>query len=529
MNDTKASKLVSENLTAIYGYVYSRLYDRDKVEDVVCEIVCEIIDSAKNLKNEEAFWGFAWRIAENTFRRFLRREELIRRIEQQEQTDEDSRLGVYNVVEQDYIENEEKDERLYLLRRELSLLGRIHREVCVAYYIDNKSCSQIAQEQNISVEMVKQHLFKTRKLLKEGIGMTRTLGEKSYNPGTFRLDFWGDQNKYGNLCKRKMPGAIVLTAYPEPVTAEEISTELGVSMPYLEEEIETLEDAGILVKTGNKYRTNLVIITDEYEKEFVKRTEHIYKKLALRIFEEVKEMLPRIRELEFHGREYDDNRLLAGILNIAMVRAYIRTKEKSPIGAPRKLQLGGNGWIFGYDNDYSNHHYHGIAMENWNKAQTAWFSAENYRAVEACQRYEHTYFWDRVEAMCSAILEEEADRENQTLPDLIEAGFIRCEDGRLSANFPVFSKETFSQLRDMLKPVTEAVSDCMIEISDEAEKLLKTCVPAAVKDQCGDIAKIHHRLDVMAFLLEALIEEGKITVPEEKTPLCVWGVKVCKE
>lgn len=524
MDDTRASELLSQNLTAIYGYAFSKLYDKSKAEDVACEIVCEIIGSAKNLKNEEAFWGFAWRIAENTFRRFLRREELIRRIEQQEQTDSDDMSGGYNVIEQDYIEKEEKDERLYLLRRELSLLGRIHREVCVAYYIDNRSCAQIAREQNISVEMVKQHLFKTRRLLKEGIGMTRALGEKSYNPGTFRLDFWGDQNRYGNLCKRKMPGAIVLTAYPAPVTAEEISTELGVSMPYLEEEIEALEDAGLLVKTGNKYRTNLVIITEEYEKEFVKRTEHIYKELAPGIFEKIKEMLPRIRELEFHGREYDDNRLLAGVLNIAMVRAYISTKKKSPIGAPRRLPLGGNGWIYGYDNDFSCCHFHGITMETWNKAQTAWFSAENYRAVEACQLYEHTYFRDRAEAMCSAVLEEAADRENQTLPDLIEAGFIRCEDGRLSANFPVFGKETFSQLCDMLKPVSEAVADCMIEISDEAERLLKTCVPEAVKDQCGDIAKIHHRLDVMAFLMEALIADGLITVPEEKTPLCVWGV-----
>ena len=27
------------------------------------EIVCEILASVKNLEKEEAFWGFAWRIA----------------------------------------------------------------------------------------------------------------------------------------------------------------------------------------------------------------------------------------------------------------------------------------------------------------------------------------------------------------------------------------------------------------------------------------------------------------------------------
>ncbi len=267
MTDKRASELLTENLTAIYGYAFSKLYNKDKVDDLASEIVYEIIVSARNLQNEEAFWGFAWKIAENTFRRFIRKSELA--AQTVELTEEN--IGVHDLSpEQEYIQKETDSEEIYLLRRELSLLKKTHREVCVAYYVDNKSCSQIAKEQNISVEMVKYHLFKTRKLLKEGIGMTRTFGEKSYNPGTFRLDFWGDINKYDGLFKRKLPGSIVLAAYYEPMTAEALSMELGVSMPYLEEEIEILEAAGVLKKTGDKYQTNIVILTDAYEKEFVK-------------------------------------------------------------------------------------------------------------------------------------------------------------------------------------------------------------------------------------------------------------------
>ena len=65
----------------------------------------------------------------------------------------------------------------------------------------------------------------------------------------------------------------------------------------------------------------------------------------------------------------------------------------------------------------------------------------------------------------------------------------------------------------------------MIDISDKAEKILAEHAPVALKDQCGDIAKIHHRLDVAAFLMEELIKENKLIVPNEKTPLCIWGVK----
>lgn len=63
MTKERASELITENLTAIYGFAFGRLYDKDKVEDLASEIVCEILASVKNLEKEEAFWGFAWRIA----------------------------------------------------------------------------------------------------------------------------------------------------------------------------------------------------------------------------------------------------------------------------------------------------------------------------------------------------------------------------------------------------------------------------------------------------------------------------------
>ena len=46
------------------------------------------------------------------------------------------------------------------------------------------------------------------------------------------------------------------------MTAEELfSVELGVSMPYLEDELEILTSAGLLTRNGSRYQTNLVILT----------------------------------------------------------------------------------------------------------------------------------------------------------------------------------------------------------------------------------------------------------------------------
>ena len=236
-------------------------------------------------------------------------------------------------------------------------------------------------------------------------------------------------------------------------------------------------------------------------------------------------LLPKIRELDFRGNDYDDNRLMFGLLNLIFFNGFLQTKRIDPLGSPNKLALGGSGWIFGYDNDYVNHHFNGVAGEAWNKNGTANFSAENYTVIEKAQIYDHYDFVNKVEAMCDAILEKEANKENPALPWLIENKFIICENNKLSANFPVFEKEIFEKVKIILSDIIEEVALCMIDISKKAETMLAEHAPASLKEQCGDIAKIHHRLDVAAFLMEELIKEHKLIVPNEKMPLCVWGVK----
>ena len=174
-----AGNLIEENLHTIFAWSMSRLYDKSEAEDLTNDIVFAVLKSIGRLENDEAFFGFMWRIAENVFRARLRKKH-------PEAIEFDSNnCGVYWETPEDKVI---ESEQLMLLRRELSLLSKQYREATVKYYIYGKTCSEISIELDISIEMVKYYLFKTRKILKEGIGMTRELGEKSYNPAIFRLD-----------------------------------------------------------------------------------------------------------------------------------------------------------------------------------------------------------------------------------------------------------------------------------------------------------------------------------------------------
>lgn len=124
MDRKTVEKLIKENLHTVFAWSISKLYDKNDAEDLAQDIICDVLKSAHRLENDEAFFGFMWKIAENT---------LCAR----------------------------------LLRRELSLLSSQYREATVRYYIYGKSCSEISDELNISIEMVKYYLFKTRKILEE--------------------------------------------------------------------------------------------------------------------------------------------------------------------------------------------------------------------------------------------------------------------------------------------------------------------------------------------------------------------------
>lgn len=93
---------------------------------------------------------------------------------------------------------------------------------------------------------------------------------------------------------------------------------------------------------------------------------------------------------------------------------------------------------------------------------------------------------------------------------LLENKFITSDGKHLKANFPVFDTDSYNRVCEIINNIAEIVADCMITISNQAADILSKHVPKSVKDQCGVIAKIHHRLAVAAILMESLIENNRL-------------------
>ena len=200
-------KIVEVSKT-IFSYCMAKTRNREEAEDLSQDILYELIRSAENIRDDSAFYGFMWSLAGKVYKHWCRK----RAGKQVDEIPDDLPAETEEVHE---------NSDIYLLRRELTLLAEKYRRATILYYIDRKSCSDIAHHLDISESMVKYLLFKARKILKEGMNMERKLGTLSYNPKTYIPMYNGSgPNKFWSFMQSKAKQNIADACYNDSLTAE---------------------------------------------------------------------------------------------------------------------------------------------------------------------------------------------------------------------------------------------------------------------------------------------------------------------
>ena len=69
MEQIKAYEKLQECLKDIFAFSISRVYNKQDAEDLTNDIIIEILSSVNRLENDTAFYGYMWKIADNTFKR----------------------------------------------------------------------------------------------------------------------------------------------------------------------------------------------------------------------------------------------------------------------------------------------------------------------------------------------------------------------------------------------------------------------------------------------------------------------------
>ena len=151
------------------------------------------------------------------------------------------------------------------VRREVSYLAKLQREVIVKHYLEGKKVQDIARELRIPKGTVLSRLSSGRDQMRKGFESMEQYEKQSYVPEHLEVGCSGNpgfnEEPWSLVNDDLMKQNILIVAYEQPVTAVEIAKALGIPTPYVENAVEDLIKCELMTKNGNKVVTDFLIST----------------------------------------------------------------------------------------------------------------------------------------------------------------------------------------------------------------------------------------------------------------------------
>ena len=282
--DRLIKEFTEDYMEKLFYFCLKKTGNNVEAEDLTQDIALQIITALHKGTVPASFSAWVWQIARNRYSVWAK--EKHDRNESQAGCD----IGDYEIEDEDgnILDEMVRTEQMALLRRELAFIKSDCRNIVVAYYIENKNVREIALSLSLPVNTVKSRLLRARQILKEGMDMAREFGKRSYNPEEITFVQNGRDGKKGqpwSIITHLLYKNIFLETHENPQTAEELALELGIALPYMEDELEFLTREQLLTKSENKYQTSFKIISKEEQRKKHENNKKIQKALTQKICE----------------------------------------------------------------------------------------------------------------------------------------------------------------------------------------------------------------------------------------------------
>lgn len=284
-------------LDKIYRFSYHRCNTSFEAEDLCSDIILAVISAIRKQDHIDNFYAFVWTIARRVYADYCQKRNVESRVFSIENSDL-TLASKENEIEE-FLDEADEREQISRIFKEIAFLSKAYREVMVMFYIDERKVKDIAAELNISETTVKQRLFSARNSVRKEV---ETMSERNYVLKPVKLEITGTGNPCGNdprsKTERMFSQNLIYLCKGKPKSAKELSEELCVPMPYVEEELEIQcrgENGkyGMLRKLGSgKYAVNIHLVDyNEYD-----QANRIYEKHLPEFCDVIKNTLKKNKE-----------------------------------------------------------------------------------------------------------------------------------------------------------------------------------------------------------------------------------------
>ena len=277
MRDRPINEFAENYMEKLFYFCLKKTGSQIEAEDLTQDIALQIITALNKGTILTSFSAWVWQIARNRYSVWAKAKH------SRNESVPGSDIGDYEIEDESesILDEMIHTEQKALLRRELAFIKSDYRNIVVAYYIENKNVREIAESLSLPTNTVKSRLLRAREILKEGMDTMRKTSELKFNPIKFDLcGFSGSVGTKGSPAKffdSLIAQNIEYAVLKEAKTVNEIAEELGVSPVYVENEVERLEEYGLLTKIGDKYLCNILL------EESTTELNHLHDQMYLKV------------------------------------------------------------------------------------------------------------------------------------------------------------------------------------------------------------------------------------------------------
>lgn len=528
-------QLIEQLLTQmdkVFFYCVKRCNSRIDAEDLSQDILLDIIVNINKGIKIENFDFYLWKICKNHYSKYVDRKVKDReKITIVEEIDEPGN----DISSLDKLINYEK---IAMINVAIKLLSSDYSEILYSYYVEDRTLSFIANKMDLPLGTVKRRLFDIRNKLKEYLKMERLNGKKAFVPKEYQTHISGgaylnpEDYTYGLIEQN-----LLLHSYGNPCSLEDYAIEMGISLPYIENIVKTLEHATLLIKDEKgKYLTNFIMVdknTDCKVLNLIKQRADEYTNL---IVEYCKKHFSEWKKL-VNNPLLDDNKLMWSYLFgiNRKVECLDCTKEETLKNVRKHSHIvEGGSWDFSmseiYDTDLNNFYINECMSKNGVIGiQGLMYPGQreiqgiNSEALK-CIRWENSANWDADFELFGYLLKNKNLKYSDcvytlksSVDRMVEENYLKIEDDMIKFNFALldFENARINKEDDYSAELIPAKLKRK-EITEEIEDIFKKIIPEYLYKDLSYISSSYFVANMRQYVVMAFEKEGLIKPVYEK-------------
>ena len=524
--DNTFEQIAGDHMLPLLKWAYKKLGDKSKAEDLTQEVLLQVFTAIR--KSDASISDpehFLWKVAHYTWCNFLRDKERRKMCVSMENLQlEDSRDFT-----EDYAEEEYRNALMTQMRRQISRLNYLQREIMVSFYIDGLSVQRIAEKHLMTPSAVKWHLFSTRQKLKKEISSMENK-EYVYRPRSLHMGISGKIASMGtadivminnSLTKQN----ICIACYRQPRTVQELAAQLGIPSAYIESDLKWLAEREFVEKNGSGYSTLFPIYTESEEQAqygvFLKHKES----LSDIIVKGLAASEDAVRSIGFYGSDKPLDRLLW-----LLIYQFCRSLHIPYPDVQKSIRMDGGEYLpLGFDRteqenvrkvvDTCGWSYNGSMMNDG----FYWFGMYNFGKSEIEEMLDgYTPDGKILHALLKELINAEYDTHDYdetkryTLAQLAQKGFVTVQGDHALPVFCILTADQYRQLKEnIFDPIAKKLEPVIPLLIADMEECCRDMLPRQLKHYYHTSVAL--ALHDLAFLTTVLaFQEGLLYRPVDK-------------